>query len=271
MDLDLAGRRALVTGGSRGIGRGIVEALAGEGAHVLFCGRDQRSGEALAAELKAAGKDAAFVLADVESNDGIDALAREALARGAVDILVNNVGGAHDAGAGSRPFTEIPAGDWPLTFMKCVFNAVRLTNHLAPPMQARGWGRIVNISSTAGLEPGKSPADYAAAKAALSTATVALSTSLAKSGVTANVIAPGPILTKALADYIEFIGDQRGWPEQGDDRHGRFIAEVMPLKTKRIGRPEDIGAAVAFLASPLADYVTGAKLRVDGGMSAAAI
>jgi NAD(P)-dependent dehydrogenase (short-subunit alcohol dehydrogenase family) len=271
MDLDLSGRRALVTGGSRGIGRGIVEALVAEGAEILFCGRDAGTGDALAESLRRAGGRAAFLVADVESETGIDSLAEAALAGGRIDILVNNVGGAHDAGAGGRPFTAIPPTDWPLTFMKCVFNAVQLIDRLAPAMQAQGWGRIINISSTAGLEPGPVPADYAAAKAALNTATVALSTSLAQTGVTANVISPGPILTEALAGYIDFLATERGWPEQGDDRHARFIAEVLPLKTKRLGRPEDIGGVAAFLASPRADYITGAHLRVDGGLSVAAI
>jgi NAD(P)-dependent dehydrogenase (short-subunit alcohol dehydrogenase family) len=271
MELHLAGRRALVTGGSRGIGRGIVEALAAEGAEVLFCGRDRATGDALAEQMRRAGGRATFLVADVESEAGIEALAEAVMAGGRVDILVNNVGGAHDAEAGARAFTAIPPADWPQTFMKCLFNAVRLIDRLTPAMQESGWGRIINISSTAGLEPGSVPADYAAAKAALNTATVSLSTSLARTGVTANIVSPGPILTEALAAYIDFLAGQGGWPEQGEDRHARFIAEVMPLKTKRLGRPEDIGGVVAFLASPRADYVTGAHLRVDGGLSVAAI
>lgn len=271
MELQLAGRRALVTGGSRGIGRGIVEALVAEGVAVVFCGRDRATGEALAEGLRRAGGQASFIVADVESEAGIDGLAEAALAGGRVDILVNNVGGSHDAAAGARPFTAIPPADWPLTFMKCLFNTVRLIDLLVPAMQASGWGRIINISSTAGLEPGSSPADYAAAKGALNTATVALSTSLARSGVTANIVSPGPILTEALAAYIDFLAEQGNWPEQGEDRHARVIAEVMPLKTNRLGRPDDIGGVVAFLASPRADYITGANLRVDGGQSSAAI
>ncbi|MDB5686940.1 MAG: short-chain dehydrogenase, partial [Rhizorhabdus sp.] len=135
----------------------------------------------------------------------------------------------------------------------------------------RGWGRIINISSTAGLEPGVSPADYSSAKAALNTLTMSLSTSLAGTGVTANIVAPGPILTGSLQPVIDAVAEGRGWTETGDDREQRFLAEIMPLKAKRIGRPADIGAAVTFIASPAADYITGAHLRVDGGQAAAAI
>lgn len=154
---------------------------------------------------------------------------------------------------------------------KCVFNAVRLTDAFLPAMRARRWGRVINISSIAGIEPGFSPADYSAAKGALNTLTVALSTSLARSGVTANVVAPGPILTDALQSYIDSVAAARGWRERGEALEQRFMAEVMPLKVNRIGRPEDIGAAVAFLAGPGADYITKANLRVDGGQSGAAI
>jgi NAD(P)-dependent dehydrogenase (short-subunit alcohol dehydrogenase family) len=268
MNGTLAGKRALVTGGSRGIGRGIVTSLVDAGAEVVFCGRDPRVGAELAAQL---GKKTLFIAADIESDDGNDALAEAALASGPIDILVNNVGGASDPDAGMRPFTDIPLQDWPLTFSKCVFGAVRLIQKIAPPMQERGWGRVINISSTAGLEPGNSPADYSSAKAALNTMTVALAGSLARTGVTANVVAPGPILTESLQAYIDFLANDRGWPEQGAAREARFLTEVMPLKVNRIGRPEDIGAAVAFVASPSADYITGAHLRVDGGLSAAAI
>lgn len=267
----LAGRTALVTGGSRGIGRGIVEALAADGARVIFCGQDVATGEGLARELAAAGHQARFLSADMENDAAIDALAAQVLAEGAIDILVNNVGGAHDAAAGARPFTAIPPGDWPLTFGKCLFNAVRLCDRMVPAMQAAGWGRVVNISSTSGLEPGMAPADYAAAKAALNAATKGLAGSLARSGVTANVVAPGPILTDALQAYIDFLADQGGWEEKGQAREARFIAEIMPVKVNRLGRPSDIGGMVAFLSGPGGDYITGAVMRVDGGLTAAAL
>jgi len=267
----LAGKTAVVTGGSRGIGKGIVEALARAGAQVIFCGRDEAVGTSTRDEFAKAGHLVHFTVADLESEAGIAALVREAQKIAPVDILVNNVGGAHDAEAGLRAFEAIPVGDWAKTFTKCVFNAVGLIDAFLPQMRERGWGRIINISSVAGIEPGYSPADYTSAKAALNTLTVSLSTSLAKSGITANVVAPGPILTDALQALIDSVVESRGWTERGDALEQRFMTEVMPLKVNRIGRPADIGAAVAFLATPAADYITGANLRVDGGQSAAAI
>lgn len=271
MDFELSGRRALVTGGSSGIGRGIVDALAGEGATVLLCGRSREAGEAVVAQLAAKGGKAQFLVADMTNDASMDALAAAIAADGGIDILVNNVGGANDPDAGSRSFFDIPPEDWQGTYQKCVFNAVRLTRLLVPPMRDRGWGRVVNISSTAGLEPGMSPADYSSAKAALNSATLSLASSLSRTGVTANVVAPGPILTDALHAFIDFVGNQSGWPEDPAVREQKFITEVMPLKATRMGRPEDIGAMVAFLCSGKADYVTGSLIRVDGGLSAAAI
>ena len=267
----LAGKTAVVTGGSRGIGKGIVAALAEAGAEVIFCGRDPQTGARTAADMAVAGNKVHFVAADMESEAGIAAFVAAAQKLATVDILVNNVGGAHDADAGMRAFEAIPMADWTGTFLKCVFNAVGLIDGFLPAMRAGGWGRIINISSVAGIEPGYSPADYSAAKGALNTMTLALSNSLAKSGITANVVAPGPILTDSLQAYIDLVAQSRGWSEQGDELERRFLAEVMPLKVNRIGRPADIGAAVAFLACPAADYITGANLRVDGGQSAAAI
>ncbi len=267
----LAGKTAVVTGGSKGIGKGIAGSLARAGATVIFCGRDERAGAATRDELSAAGHAAHFIAADMEDDAGIDSFVAQALKIAPVDILVNNVGGAHDADAGMRSFDAIPVDDWAKTYTKCVFNAVRLIDGFLPAMRERKWGRIVNISSVAGIEPGYAPADYSSAKGALNTLTVSLSTSLARSGITANVVAPGPVLTDALQSFIDGIAERRGWPERGDALEQRFIAEVMPLKVNRIGRPEDIGEAVAFLASPSADYITGANLRVDGGQSAAAI
>lgn len=270
MDLDLAGKRALVTGGSRGIGRGIVEALAAERATVIFCGRSAEAGAQAEAEIRATGGDVTFVAADVESDEGIESLCDSLLGSGPIDILVNNVGGAHDAAAGSRHFADIPRADWSKTFYKCVFNAVHLCDRMVPGMQERGWGRVINISSTAGTEPGMSPADYSAAKAALNSATKALAGSLAQTGVTANAVAPGPVLTQALRDYIDFLASDGGWPDGDDAREQHFITNVMPLKTTRMGRPRDIGAMVAFLASDMAEFVTGALIRVDGGQASSA-
>lgn len=267
----LSGRHAFVTGGSRGIGFGIVRELAAEGAKVSFCGRDADIGKQVQEELRSRNYQVTFIVGDLMTERGVDDVVASASRAARVDILVNNVGGAHDPGAGARPFEQIPVQDWRGTFQKCLFGATQLAALLLGPMRAAGWGRIINISSTVGLEPESSPADYASAKAAMNSMTVSLAHSLARTGVTVNTVAPGPILTDSMQSYMNWVASQRGWETDLDNLEARFLAEVMPLKTSRIGRPEDIGAAVAFLVSQRADYITGAHLRVDGGVSHAAI
>ena len=194
-------------------------------------------------------------------------LAAAATRSARVEILVNNVGGANDPDAGTRPFENIPQKDWQGTFQKCVFAAAQLAALVLGPMRDAGWGRIINISSTAGQEPEKTPPDYAAAKAAMNSMTVGMAQSLARTGVTVNTVSPGPVLTDAMKSFMNWAAEQRGWDMTAEGFEAKFLTEYMPLKTSRMGRPEDIGAAVAFLASARADFITGANLRVDGGVS----
>jgi 3-oxoacyl-[acyl-carrier protein] reductase len=272
MDLGLVGRRALVTGGSRGIGRGIVRALASEGASVVFCGRNEAVGEGAAQSLRGEGLDVRFVAGDVENDAAIDALALEVAGLGPVEILVNNVGGSHNPEGGARDWVGIPSPEWEKTFYKCVVGAVRLSDAVLPAMRARGWGRIVNISSVAGLEPGESvPADYSAAKAAMNTMTQSLSRALASTGVTVNAVSPGPVLTEGLKNWVDLLARERGWTGDWSAIEKRFVKDEMRLTVDRLGRPEDIGRAVAFLAGTGADFITGTNLRIDGGLSRAAI
>lgn len=272
MDLGLQGRRVLVTGGSRGIGKATVTALAREGAQVVFCARNEASGTALADELTAQGLSVQFVAADTESDAGIDALAARVLADGAIDILVNNVGGSSNPEGTGRDFIDVPSAEWTQTYYKCVVGAVRLINHLVPAMRASGWGRIINISSAAGLEPPDDvPPEYAAAKAAMNTMTMSLSRNLARSGITVNTVSPGPILTDGFQGWVDQLAQDNGWGSDPAVQEERFLDEILTLTVKRLGRPEDIAAAVAFIASTQADFVNGTNFRVDGGLSRAAL
>ena len=249
----LTGRTALVTGAASGIGAAVARRMAADGATVLAVDLD-------GAGVKAVARDVAGVepvVCDLSDLAAVDALPGE------VDVLVNNAGVQHVA-----PVHEFDPERFS-TILKIMLEApFRLSRRVLPHMYEQGWGRIINISSVAGLEPGYSPADYASAKAALNSLTLALSSSLARTGITANIVSPGPILTDALQPVIDSTAESRGWKETGEAREQRFLAEVMPLKVSRIGRPDDIGAAVAFFATPAADYITGANLRVDGGQSA---
>lgn len=272
MDLGLSGLRAVVTGGSRGIGKAIVTRLAEEGARVAFCGRSESPGRALEAQLSTRGLMATFVAADTETDAGIDRLAAQVLDAGPVDILVNNVGGSANPEAAGQGFLNIPTSEWMQTYYKCVVGAVRLIDALVPSMRERGWGRVINISSAGGLEPPDNmPAEYAAAKAAMNTMTMSLSRTLARTGVTVNTVTPGPVLTEGFQSWMEQVAKDNGWGTDLAAIEKRFVTEVLPLTAGRLGRPADIASAVAYIASVHSDFVTGSNFRVDGGLSRAAL
>jgi NAD(P)-dependent dehydrogenase (short-subunit alcohol dehydrogenase family) len=268
MDLGLNGRHALVTGGSKGIGVGIVRTLAAEGASVTFCGRNAEDGARTERELKSANLNVRFIVGDVEQDAGIDALAASASAIKPIQILVNNVGNPSNPQGALRKWLDVPSFDWERTFYKNVISAKRLSDLLVPAMCRSGWGRVINISSAASIQPGDEvPADYSVAKAALNATTMTLSRALASTGVTVNTVTPGPILTEAQRGWIMTLARARGWIGDFADWERRFIKEDMRLTVDRLGRPEDIGRAVAFLAAADADFITGANFRIDGGQT----
>ncbi|MDB6060185.1 MAG: fabG 20 [Verrucomicrobiaceae bacterium] len=272
MNLGLQGRHALVTGGSKGIGVGIVRALAAEGVSVTFCGRNTEDGARTERELKAENLNVRFIVGDVENNAGIDALAASASAIQPVEILVNNVGNPSNTDGVLRKWLEVPTIDWEKTFYKNVISAQRLCDLLVPAMCNRHWGRVINISSSAGIQPGDEvPPDYSVAKAALNAMTMTLARALASTGVTVNTVTPGPILTEGQRGWIILLASERGWPGEFADWERRFIKEDMHLTVDRLGCPKDIGRAVAFLAAADADFITGANFRIDGGQTRSAI
>jgi NAD(P)-dependent dehydrogenase (short-subunit alcohol dehydrogenase family) len=140
-----------------------------------------------------------------------------------------------------------------------------MIHHFAPGMRERGFGRIIQIASAAATQPEPDLGEYQAAKAAMVNLTSSLAKSLAHSGVTVNSVSPGMVLTPALAGWMRGIAGERGWGVDLAAIEARFTREIIPLCVPRVGRPEDIGRAVAFLASPFAGYVTGANFHIDGG------
>ncbi len=256
MDLGLRGKAAIVTGGSRGLGRAIAFELAREGCRVCLCARNKEALEAAAAEARALGPQAVPVVADVTTEAGVQAVVDAALAAfGGIDVLVNNVGGST-----GTSFLETAVEEWQRAIDLNLTAAVRMSRLVVPHMRTRGGGAIVNIASIYGREWGgayvRRPT-YIAAKAAEIAMSKVLAVELAPDGIRVNSVAPGSIL---------FPGG--GWERrQREDPEGiaAFIEADMPLG--RFGRAEEVARVVAFLASDAASLVVGACLNVDGGQS----
>ncbi|WP_432142729.1 SDR family NAD(P)-dependent oxidoreductase [Streptomyces sp. bgisy084] len=264
MDLRLTGHGALVTGSSSGIGATIAETLAGEGCDVLVHGRSAGAAAAVAEQVAARGVRAEVVLGDLTEPGIAEQVALTARDFGA-HILVNNAGpfAEHDWES-SRP------SDWRAAFEGNVLPTVRVSQTLLPSLRAHGWGRVITIGSRAVRTPLPHMVAYSAAKAAVVNLTTSLARHLAGTGVTANCVSPGVIVTPSMYRMFEersagddgVQGDSEGGPEEAE-----LVAEYGPNPSGRLGRPSDIAAAVAYLASPLADYVNGIELRVDGGIT----
>ena len=251
---DLSGRSALVSGGGRGIGRAIAEGLAEAGAHVFLASRKLANCERVAAEIRARGGNATPLEADVSKPDSIDALVARVLAETKrLDVLVNNAGFGWAA-----PFYDFPLEGWDRTFGVNVRGLFWLSRQVARHMRDAGGGSIVNVSSLSaflGASDAEQPVvAYMASKGAVEALTKAMAVKLAPDRIRVNAIAPGPFDTDML-DHIK----------QDAAALARHNAQV-PLG--RPGAGDDIKGVAVFLASDAAAFVTGATLRVDGGISA---
>ncbi len=261
MDLQLQGKRALVTGSSSGIGEAIAIALAREGASVVVHGRREAEAARVAKAITSAGGKAAIALGDLADDDAANLVAQKALAAfGGIDILVNNAGVYYD-----KPWLEDTAEEWVKIYNQNVGSMVRLIRQLVPPMKERRWGRVIAIASGAASAPMPTVAAYAATKGANINLAVSLAKDLAGTNVTSNAVSPGPILTPGLEQFVRFMGKQNGWGEEWSALESQFVRNFVPNPTGRIGRVEEIADMVAFLVSPRAGYVNGANIRVDGG------
>ncbi len=264
MDLQLTGKRALVTGSSSGIGRSIACVLAREGAAVIVHGRDAERTQAVADAITAAGGRAEVALGDLATEAG--AVAAIAAVTGPIDILINNIGGNEAAGGGLNGWFNDTPDVWTGVAQQNLIAPVRMIHAFVPGMRARGWGRVINVSSGGGSAPTPQAAAYCAAKAAVINMTVSLSLELARSGVTVNTVSPGCTRTEMFERTLTTMGDAQGWPADMDAREAKFMdLGLFPCASSAYGRPEDIGALVAFLASPLSAFVNGANYRIDGG------
>jgi len=243
----LAGKIAIVTGGSRGIGRAIAQALAREGATVVVCSRGLEANKETADRIEAEGGSAYPYQVDVTDAESVSALVKEVAARfDRIDILVNNAGMTAD-----NLLMRMKESDWDAvvdTNLKGTFN---FTKAVARTMIKQHGGKIINMTSVVGMVGNAGQANYCASKAGIIGLTKSVARELASRNVTVNCVAPGLIrsaMTESLSDQAK---------EQA--------AGLIPLG--RMGEPEDVAEVVTFLASPAADYITGEVIRTDGGMA----
>ena len=241
---DLNGKSALVTGASGGIGAAIARALHGAGAAVGLSGTREAPLEALAAEL---GERAYVLPCNLSDRDAVNALPKQAAeAMGAVDILVNNAGITRD-----NLFMRMSEDEWDSVLNVNLTSAMLLSKGVMRGMMKTRWGRIVNISSVVGATGNPGQANYAASKAGLVGMSKSLAYEVASRGITVNAVAPG-FITTAMTDKLT------------EDQQAKILEQVP---AGRMGQADEIAAAVLFLASPEAGYVTGATLHVNGGMA----
>jgi len=260
MDLKLVGKRALVTGSSSGLGEAIVKLLAAESVAVVVHGRNEDRANAVAEAIRAGGGKAEVALGDLATDAGADAVAGAALANGPIDILVNNAGILP-----RQSWMEATAELWQQVYNINVISGVRMIQRLVPQMRERHWGRVIQIGGGLSQQPQATGPQYSATLAARHNLAVSLARELKDTGVTSNVVAPGAILTEEGRPMLIRMAQAHGWDGTWEEIEMKATQAIAPNDVGRFGRPEEIAAAVAFLSSPLANYVSGAIIRVDGG------
>jgi 3-oxoacyl-[acyl-carrier protein] reductase len=264
MDLGLSGRACLVTGASRGIGRVTARMLCAEGADVLLVARSEdrllEAADECASSGHAAGGRAESLAADVTEPDAAARIVSEADERlGQLDVLVNNAGTAK-----WRDLDEVPDEDWYAAWEVNVMAPLRLMRAAAPAMRERGWGRIVNVSSTSGKRPSSSMAEYSVAKAAELSLSRLFADRYAPHNVLVNAICPGPVKSELWMEEGGLL-DQSKELAGHPSREEALDAAGSKRPIGRLAEPEEIAAAIVFLCSEHASYTSGAAWSVDGG------
>ena len=257
MDLGLKNKVALVAAGSRGLGRAVAEELAAEGASLVLCARDERTLDETAAAI-AERYDARVlaVPADVTVSDDIKRLVDAGIERfGRIDILVTNAGGP-PAGR----FDQLTSEQWEAAIRLTLLSAVELTRLVLPGMKERRWGRILNITSIAVKQPVDNLLLSNSLRAGLTGFARTLANEVAADGITVNNILPGYTRTERLDELAEMMAEKQGISPS--EFRGKWEQEI-PMR--RLGEPREFAAAVAFLASERASYITGTSIQVDGG------
>ncbi len=244
--MTLAGRVALVTGASQGIGHACAKTLARAGATVAVAARNQQKLEELVAEIAATGGQGAAFAMDVSDEEQIKSAIKQAIAQlGKIDILVNNAGITRD-----QLVMRMKRADWDAVLNTNLTSAYLCAQQVIPTMLKQRWGRIINITSVFGQMGQAGQANYAASKAGLIGLTMAIARELASRNITCNAVAPGFIETNMTAALSEEFKQNA----------------VKQIPLGRVGKPEDVASAVSFLASEEASYITGHVLNVNGGL-----
>jgi 3-oxoacyl-[acyl-carrier protein] reductase len=247
IDRRLEGKVAIITGSSRGIGRAIAETLASGGAVVVVCSRDLAASKEVADGIIERGGSAHPYKLDVVDSDSVSAFAKDVAGKmGRIDILVNNAGITAD-----NLLLRMKEADWDAVIDTNLKGAFNLTKAVARQMIKQHGGKIINITSIAGMVGNAGQANYCASKAGIIGLTKSVARELASRSITVNCVAPGLIET-AMTENLS----------------GKALEQASGLiPLGRLGKPEDVAEAVKFLASPAADYITGEVIRVDGGMA----
>ncbi len=264
MDLGLAGRACIVTGASSGIGRATALQLCAEGANVVLVARgDERlrkvRSEADAVGVEAGGRATTLVVDVTDEDAGRKMVERAEEEFGSLDVLVNNAGAAK-----WRDLDDVPDEDWRAQYELSVMAPLRAMRAAIPPMVERGWGRVVNVCSTAGKRPSAAMAEYSVSKAAELSLSRLFADRYAKSGVLVNAVTPGPVEAEMWMEEGGLLDQSRDLSGSGSREEA--LAEAGSKRPiGRLAQPEEIASAILFLCSERASYVAGAAWSVDGG------
>jgi NAD(P)-dependent dehydrogenase (short-subunit alcohol dehydrogenase family) len=259
MDLQLKGKKALVTGSTAGIGFATAQGLAAEGASVVVNGRTEKRVAAAIAEIRKLhpGADLAGVAADVSNAAGCATLIA---AVGAVDVLINNMGIFEP-----KPFEQIPDEDWQRMFEANVMSGVRLSRFYLAGMRKKNWGRIIFISSESAVQIPAEMVHYGMTKTAQIAVARGIAEGVAGTGITVNSVLPGPTRSEGVESFLAQMGTQRGVDAATVEKE--FFKSVRPTSLlKRFETSEEVAHMIVYLSSPLAAGTNGAAVRVEGGV-----
>jgi NAD(P)-dependent dehydrogenase (short-subunit alcohol dehydrogenase family) len=258
MNLNLEGRRALITGSTAGIGLAIATSLAREGARVIVTGRTQAGVTKAVDDVRAAtGGDVVGFAGDLGTAAAADELVRR---HSEIEILVNNLGIFEP-----MPFEQISDSDWMRFFEVNVLSGARLARLCLPAMKRANWGRIIFISSESALQIPVEMIHYGVTKTAQIALARGLAEAVAGTGITVNSVLPGPTKSRGVVDFVGVLSQSSG--KSFEEFETDFFEKVRPTSLiKRFAAPEEVASLVTYIASPLASATTGAALRVDGGV-----